>query len=1319
MTDATAVFSPGFRVLDANGDPVSGAKCKFYDAGTSDPKTVYSDAGLSVALGVVVYCDSGGYPVTTEGGSTKTQIYVGTDGYKLIITDEDDATVATHDNISGAVIGSTATEFAKAQEPVVSVTSSRAIASTDYGKLIQANPTAGSISLTLPDSATAGDGTRIHVRHKGTAGSVSVSSSGSQPIEGPQSTSTTYTLANNGDEVTFICTGAGWVASSFYIKAGSITNDKLSAAISGSFVQAGSMLFWPVSDVDPAGYLDADGSAVSRSTYSELFGVLGEKYGPGDGSTTFNLPDWRGLAPRAWDNGAGVDLGAATRTDRGDGTTGDAVGTKQGSGIPAHTHDVTASGTTEDDSHTHGSGTLATASDGAHTHSYTRYAALQDNVQTGGVQDNFWQNTNSSVATGSDGAHTHSINGSTAETTHNHTVDVTGTAAAQDDPALEVTMANISARVMIFAGASVASGASSSFATLLHGTGTPNDELGANGDYYVNTTTYDLYGPKAADAWPATPQRMVFKWRSSWVTATSYVKQDVVKSSNGNVYTCILAHTSDSADEPGVGTNTATYWELMVEKGSDGATGPSLGQDYAFDDGTADADPGSGKWRLDNATPGSATNIYISKTDRNGGDLTNVIDGWDASTSTTIKGNLKIVDPSDTGEQFDCRITGALTDGSTYWKVPISNGVFNGAGSLFADATVTSILFTAAGDAGAGIANAYYRIKDGTTTAEASGPDEFKIRAGTGISAVVQSNDATHGDNVLISLSDAELEALAGLTSAADKLPYFTGSGTADVADLSAFGRTLIDDADAATARATLGLEIGADVQAYDADVAALAALTTTAYGLSLLEVADEAALKALVNLEIGTDVQAYDAELAAFAGLTSAANKLPYFTGSGTAALADLTSFGRSLIDDATASDARTTLGVSIGSDVQAYDADLAAVSGLGSTGLIARTGAGTAAARTLTSGTGISISNGDGVSGNPTIAADVNGLTDRDGFGSGDKIAIYDVSAGEVRKIDYDDLPGSGGGISNGYANVTDGTTTASASGADTFKLRVGTGLTIAVQSNDATHGDNALVGLGFSILDEDDMSSDSATDVPSQQSVKAYVDAASGSAGTVQTFSSSGTYTKPAGLVWARVTAVGPGGGGGGAITVSAGSSAAGGGGGAGGVAVRVLAAASIGSTETVTIGSGGAGGAATGADGADGSASTTFGSLVEATPGSGGDGNNSNGSNFSARDGGAGGSTSGTISYPGFSTPGQRGLRNGAIAMPGAGGSCSHGNGAASVVLGAYSVVGTGPSATDGYGGGGAGGAASGGGGSGDAGNIGGDGADGYVIVEEFY
>jgi hypothetical protein len=167
---------------------------------------------------------------------------------------------------------------------------------------------------------------------------------------------------------------------------------------------------------------------------------------------------------------------------------------------------------------------------------------------------------------------------------------------------------------------------------------------------------------------------------------------------------------------------------------------------------------------------------------------------------------------------------------------------------------------------------------------------------------------------------DADLSALAGLTSAANKLPYFTGSGTAALADLSSFGRTLIDDANASVARTTLGLVIGTDVQAYDADTAKYDDVTANFTGTL-----QNGGSNVVVDSDIGSTVQAYDAELAALAGLTSAANKLPYFTGSGTAALADLSSFGRSIIDDADASAARTTLGLVIGTNVQAYDADTA----------------------------------------------------------------------------------------------------------------------------------------------------------------------------------------------------------------------------------------------------------------------------------------------------------------------------------------------------------------------------------------------------------
>jgi len=55
-------------------------------------------------------------------------------------------------------------------------------------------------------------------------------------------------------------------------------------------VNTGSIMSFSSSTV-PSGFLDCDGSAVSRTTYADLFGVVGTTYGSGDGSSTFNLPD--------------------------------------------------------------------------------------------------------------------------------------------------------------------------------------------------------------------------------------------------------------------------------------------------------------------------------------------------------------------------------------------------------------------------------------------------------------------------------------------------------------------------------------------------------------------------------------------------------------------------------------------------------------------------------------------------------------------------------------------------------------------------------------------------------------------------------------------------------------------------------------------------------------------------------------------------------------------------------------------------------------------------------------------------------------------
>jgi hypothetical protein len=104
----------------------------------------------------------------------------------------------------------------------------------------------------------------------------------------------------------------------------------------------------------------------------------------------------------------------------------------------------------------------------------------------------------------------------------------------------------------------------------------------------------------------------------------------------------------------------------------------------------------------------------------------------------------------------------------------------------------------------------------------------------------------------------------------------------------------------------------------------------------------------------------------AVLASVTPSADALPYFTGSGTATTTTLTAAARTLLDDTTTAAMLTTLGA------QPVDAELTALAGLSTNGIIAKTAAGTATTRSLAvSGTGLTISNADGVAGNPTVTS------------------------------------------------------------------------------------------------------------------------------------------------------------------------------------------------------------------------------------------------------------------------------------------------------------------------------------------------------------
>ncbi|MEM9610961.1 MAG: tail fiber protein [Actinomycetota bacterium] len=195
----------------------------------------------------------------------------------------------------------------------------------------------------------------------------------------------------------------------------------------------------------PHGYLACDGSAYSRVAYADLFAVLGELYGAGDGSSTFNVPDLRGRVPVGGDRfGPAGAAGRITQFNTNPGGLNQTAGTERHTlvtaELPSHTHTDGTLATASAGSHDHDSGSLVTASD-SHNHGASGDSSLQFVV--GAVsQSTIYLASGALGDYGSPGAdvevtyngigndsHNHAVNGSTG-TELSHTHWITGATGA-------------------------------------------------------------------------------------------------------------------------------------------------------------------------------------------------------------------------------------------------------------------------------------------------------------------------------------------------------------------------------------------------------------------------------------------------------------------------------------------------------------------------------------------------------------------------------------------------------------------------------------------------------------------------------------------------------------------------------------------------------------------------------------------------------------------------------------------------------------------------------------------------------------------------
>lgn len=163
-------------------------------------------------------------------------------------------------------------------------------------------------------------------------------------------------------------------------------------------------IFHTAAETAPPRSLKANGAAVSRTAYAKLFARINTRYGAGDGSTTFNLPDLRGEFIRGWDDGRGVD----SERD---------LGSYQAGAYQTHNHTGTA---TSAGLHNHAA---SSAESGEHTHTTTfmrdRSPVTDGNAVLG--DENYYGTQ--TQTTSKAGKHSHGVTIAFGGS-HTHTVDI-------------------------------------------------------------------------------------------------------------------------------------------------------------------------------------------------------------------------------------------------------------------------------------------------------------------------------------------------------------------------------------------------------------------------------------------------------------------------------------------------------------------------------------------------------------------------------------------------------------------------------------------------------------------------------------------------------------------------------------------------------------------------------------------------------------------------------------------------------------------------------------------------------------------------------
>jgi len=337
---------PKTQFLDAAGAPLAGGLVYTYAAGTTTPQASYTDSSGSTANSNPIVLDSRG----------EANIWLGEATYKMTLCDPQNTEIWTVDYISAPttavspVLSGNVTISTDSSGPALKITQT----GTGNVMTVQDSADPDSTPFVINSAGLVGLGTvapaealdidnngKIQFSASGTARTIISADATNSTIDVKddrnfvvKTNATTILTANDADVTTtvpVVLPGSPSTTLQAATKGYVDTSDASSIVIASP---PGAIIAFGGTSA-PSGWLACNGQAVSRTGYAALWAAISNTWGSGDGSTTFNVPDFRGMFLRGTGtNGTGSSSGAV----------GPSVGTYAADTYLNHSHGITDPG---------------------------------------------------------------------------------------------------------------------------------------------------------------------------------------------------------------------------------------------------------------------------------------------------------------------------------------------------------------------------------------------------------------------------------------------------------------------------------------------------------------------------------------------------------------------------------------------------------------------------------------------------------------------------------------------------------------------------------------------------------------------------------------------------------------------------------------------------------------------------------------------------------------------------------------------------------------------------------------------------------------